>query len=141
VSAEWVRWIPVGIGLLVLYVPTFVRLARTLWVQDDYMHGPIVLAVVLWVIWQGRDGLRRIEGRSCTWVGGAMLVFGLLFYILGRSQEIILFEVGSLIIVLSGVLLAMSGWGMLKHYRFALFFILFMLPLPGMMVDAFTGPL
>jgi len=105
------------------------------------MHGPIVLAVVCWLIWQGRADLVQEGDKPRPWLGGSCLVFGLLIYILGRSQDIILFEVGSLIPVIGGVLLTMQGWRVLWHFKFPLFFILFMLPLPGVVVDALTGPL
>jgi len=133
--------VPIAVGLLALYVPTFVSLGKGLWTQDEQMHGPIVLAVVLWLMWQGRDGLNQVGDKPATWLGGLSLVFGLLLYILGRSQDIILFEVGSLIPILGGVLLAMQGPRALWRFKFPLFFILFMLPLPGVIVDALTGPL
>ncbi|MBI2226358.1 MAG: archaeosortase/exosortase family protein, partial [Betaproteobacteria bacterium] len=53
-GAVWLEWPPVIAGLLVLYVPTFYDLATTLWQQDDLAHGPIILAIILWLIWQQR---------------------------------------------------------------------------------------
>jgi exosortase B len=140
IAGHWVRWIPIGIGLLALYVPTFVDLGRGLWTQDDHMHGPIVLAVVLWIVWQKRHELLAADAPR-PWAGIACLVFGLTLYVLGRSQDIIIFEVGSLIVVLGGALLAMQGWRTVWQFKFPLLFILFMLPLPGLLVDALTGPL
>ena len=140
-SSGWIRWAPIGVGLLALYVPTFIGLARGLWTDDEQMHGPIVLAVVLWLLWQDREVLVRAEDSPRSWVGGSCLVFGLLLYILGRSQDIIIFEVASLIPVLGGVLLIMRGWQAVWRLKFPLFFILFMLPLPGAIVDVLTGPL
>src|SRR2546427_12925329 len=37
------RWLPVALGLAGMYVPTYVDLARGLWQQEAYAHGPIVL--------------------------------------------------------------------------------------------------
>lgn len=138
---EWGRWIPVALGLLALYVPTFVDLAHGPWNNEEQMHGPIVLAVVLWIIWQRREALRSVSDRPRVGSGAALLIFGLLLYVIGRSQDILLFEVGSLIPVLAGVLLIMNGAAALRQLAFALFFILFMLPLPAVIVDALTGPL
>jgi len=53
-KATWLEWLPVAIGLLALYVPTFYNLANDLWQQDDYAHGPIILTVILWLIWDKR---------------------------------------------------------------------------------------
>lgn len=138
-------WWPVVAGLLVLYVPTYWMLAHGLWNSDDYAHGPIVLAVTLFLIWQQR-AVFMTEVPSATTRGQAMggwvlLISGLLAYALGRSQDILLFEVGSQIPVILGALLITLGTKAARALWFALFFLLFMIPLPGFFVDAVTGPL
>ena len=40
------------LGLLALYVPTLVDLARNIWSTDEQSQGPIVLAICLWLIWK-----------------------------------------------------------------------------------------
>ena len=47
-------WWPVVLGLLALYLPSYWMLAHGLWNEDDYAHGPIVLVVALFLIWQQR---------------------------------------------------------------------------------------
>ncbi len=74
-------------------------------------------------------------------VGFPLLVFGLLLYVVGRSQEIVLFEVGSLAPILAGVLLIMRGWLALRAFWFMLLFIVYLVPIPGFVVDAMTLPL
>jgi exosortase B len=105
------------------------------------MHGPIVLAVILWIGWQLREKLSGGDDRPLPASGIVLLLFGLLLYVLGRSQDIILFEVGSLAPVLAGTLLAMRGLKTMKAFWFPILFIAFMLPLPGFIVDSLTGPL
>ena len=138
-------WWPIVIGLLVLYVPTYWMLAHGLWNSDDYAHGPIVLVVTLFLIWQQRAVFVREAGiqptRLETAVGWLMLVLGLLTYAIGRSQDILLLEVGSQIPVILGALLITLGTSAVRALWFALFFLLFMVPLPGFVVDAATGPL
>lgn len=138
-------WWPVALGLLVLYVPTYWMLAHGLWNSDDYAHGPIVLAVTLFLIWQQRAVFMAeapsAPPRGQVVAGWALLVAGLLAYALGRSQDILLFEVGSQIPVILGALLITLGTRAARALWFALFFLLFMIPLPGFFVDAVTGPL
>jgi exosortase B len=74
-------------------------------------------------------------------LGSLSLLFGLLLYVLGRSQDIFIFDIGSQIPVLIGILLITRGVPALKALWFPLFFIVFMIPLPGILVDAVTGPL
>jgi exosortase B len=54
---------------------------------------------------------------------------------------LVLFEVGSQIPVLLGAFLIISGLPLVRALWFPLFFLLFMVPLPGFLVDAVTGPL
>lgn len=141
-GAVWLEWPPVIAGLLVLYVPTFYDLATTLWQQDDFAHGPIILAIIVWLIWQQREALWVVPVNTAWSVPGfGLLVFGLLLYAVGRSQEIIMFEVGALAPILAGVLLVARGWAGLRALWFPLLFIVFLVPLPGFFVDALTGPL
>jgi exosortase B len=135
------EWLPVVAGLLILYVPTFYDLAGTHWERDDFAHGPIILAVVVWLIWDKRQVLLAAPTRSAPVPGIALLVFGLLVYVVGRAHDVILFEVGALAPILAGVLLAMRGWPALRALWFMLLFIAFLVPLPGFIVDALTLPL
>jgi exosortase B len=61
--------------------------------------------------------------------------------VLGRSQGISVFEVGALPPILAGTLLALRGWPTLRAFWFPVLFFVFMVPLPGALVDALTGPL
>jgi exosortase B len=138
-------WWPVVIGLLVLYVPTYWMLAHGLWNSEEQAHGPIVLVVALFLIWQQRAVFSVDAGvlptRAEVVTGWTLLVVGLLAYALGRSQDILLFEVGSQIPVILGALLITLGSRAARALWFALFFLVFMIPLPGFIVDAATGPL
>jgi exosortase B len=137
-------WWPVVLGLLVLYVPSYWTLAHGLWHEDDYAHGPIVLVVSLFLIWQQRAVFMADAARPSgveTAIGWALLVIGLLAYALGRSQDILLFEMGSQIPVILGALLITLGAKAARALWFALFFLIFIVPLPGFIVDAATGPL
>ena len=140
-AAAGVVWLPVVAGLLVLYVPTFYDLAATLWQSEEHAHGPIILAVIVWLVWEGRAALFVVPARVAPRSGFALLVFGLLLYAAGRSQGIILFEVGALAPILIGVLLATRGGAGLRALWFPLLFIAFLVPLPGFFVDAVTVPL
>jgi exosortase B len=92
-------------------------------------------------MWRQRALLFVEPVRPAPVPGYAQLVVGLLAYVLGRSQTVALFEIGALAPILAGVLLAMSGWRALRAFWFPIVFIAFMLPLPGIFVDALTGPL
>lgn len=140
----WLQeWWLVLLGLAGLYIPTYYGLATHLWGNDDQAHGPIVIAVVLYLIWQQRQHLlpTNTSGRASSIFGWAFMVLGLLAYIVGRSQDILTLDLGSQILVLAGILLITRGSSALKAMWFPLFFLIFMIPLPGFFIDAITLPM
>lgn len=135
------EWLAVLAGVLALYVPTFYEAGTTFWQSDEHAHAPIILAVVLWLAWKQRAAVLEAPDNRRPVAGIVILLFGLLLYIAGRSQDISLIEIGSLIPVVAGTLLALRGLQALRAWWFPLLFVAFMLPLPGFFVDALTGPL
>ena len=137
----WLEWSSLLIGLLVLFVPTFYDAASGFWQSDEHAHGPIILVIVLWLVWRQRAALFAMEHRSKPVAGAVVTGLGLLMYVVGRSQEVALLEIGALAPVLAGTLLAMRGWRVLRAFWFPILFVAFLVPLPGILVDAMTGPL
>lgn len=135
-------WLIVLAGLCFLYVPSFIDLFKGLWSTPEQAHGPIVLGVSLWLLYrQWPAMLARSAGRRSSAAGWPIFIIGLLLYVLGRSQDILIFEIGSLICLLAAVLLVLRGAVAVKAQWFALFFMLFMIPLPGAIIDAITMPM
>ncbi|WP_221227689.1 exosortase B [Rhodocyclus tenuis] len=135
-------WLPLIVGLIALYVPTLVDLFLGIWSSDEQKHGPIVLAIACWLAYRKWPAMWvASEGKPGSVWGWPLFVLGLLLYAIGRSQDILLFEVGSVIWLLAAILLLTRGPVALKAQWFALFFMLFMIPLPGALVDAVTMPM
>ena len=142
IATEQRVWLLVLLGLATLFGPTFYDLSRTLWAGDQQGHGPIVLMVTCWLVWRSWPQLNdTTASEPVPMVAWPMLVLGTAMYALGRSQGIWLFEVGSLIVLVSGSVLLLRGPKQLYAIKFALFFMLFMIPLPGALVDALTHPM
>lgn len=140
--AALLAWLPIILGLAVLYVPSLFDLFKGIWSQDDQMHGPVVLGISLWLLYRNWPAMERAaDGQATSSTGWSFFVLGLLLYTLGRSQDILLFEIGSVIWLLTGLLLLLRGTAALKAQWFALFFMLFMVPLPGAVVDTVTLPM
>jgi len=149
-TTDWWRlWrcLPVIVGLVALYLPTLVDLFQGVWRQDGQMHGPVVLAIALWLLYRNWGAMqlalmqRPLPGRAERLSGAALCATALLLYMLGRTQDILVFEVGSVIWLLAGLALLGGGLAALRAQWFALFFMLFMVPLPGSVVDLLTLPM
>ena len=139
---ELVTWLPILVGLAVLYVPSLVDLFKGVWSNDEQMHGPIVLGIACWLIYRNWGAmLAASAGEPASAWGWVFAVFALLLYALGRSQDILIFEVGSVIWLLVGIGLLSRGVKAVKAQWFALFFMLFMVPLPSQVVDLVTLPM
>ena len=142
VQAELLAWLPVIAGLAVLYLPSLYDLFTGIWAKDEQMHGPIVLGISVWLLYRNWGAMEdAARGQPTNAWGWPIFIFGLLLYALGRSQDILIFEIGSVIWVLAGVLLLQRGVAALKAQWFPLFFMLFMIPLPGALVDSVTMPM
>jgi exosortase B len=133
-------WIAAAAGLAALYVPTYVSLAQTLWRDEAYSHGPIILIVFAWLVW--RERARLLEpSRPNPVAGFLVLAAGLVLYAIGRAFALPLFEVASHIPVLAGVVLVLRGVHALRRLAFAFVFLAFLIPIPGFILDWATGPL
>lgn len=138
--SEVAKWLPVLIGIVALFLPTYIDLAAGLWQTDEHAHGPIVLLVTAYLIWQKREAFSQLS-RTRPVIGWGLLIVGLLAYVVGRSQSVVLLEVGAQVPVLIGMLLVTLGVRAARTLWFPLFFLLFIIPLPGFIVDLTTGPL
>lgn len=130
-----------ALGILLLLIPTYVDLQRVVWASDDQGHGPIIIAVAAWLLWRMRKKLSALPAAPANAVGGTLMILALMTYALGRSQSIVQLEAGSHILILASALLLWRGIAALKMAWFPLFFLLFMIPLPGVFVQAMTVPL
>ncbi|MCC6072642.1 exosortase B [Massilia sp. GCM10020059] len=136
------EWLPVVLGLLVLFVPTFYRLATGAWATEEQGHGPIIFALFAWLTWRKwPEMLAATNPGDTSWAGWPLLAIGLLLYMFGRSQSILMLEVLSIVLVPAAVLLVKRGARALKVLWFPFFFLLFMVPLPAEFVAMVTMPM
>jgi exosortase B len=137
-------WIPIAAGLLLVFVPTFIDLFNGIWTTDRNAHGPIVLGISLWFLGFRLKQLLatgQIFYKPAPVAGWCLLGFGLACYVLGRSQGVLVMEVGSLIPIIAACVVMFFGVRSLSKLWFSFFFMLFFIPLPASLVDAMTQPL
>lgn len=138
----FLEWFPVLLGVLALFLPTFFDLANGLWTKEEQAHGPIILLLSLWLIYRKWPELSQVVQRqSFSVLGWVIFLITLILYIVGRSQQILIFEISSFITALIAILLIKRGSAALKLMWFPIFFLLFMIPLPGSLVSLLTMPM
>ena len=136
------EWWPVVLGLVVMYAPTLYDLFNGLWATEEQAHGPIIFGLAIWLIYrQWPRMMEKSAGKPSSAMGWVIFAIALLLYIIGRSLQVQIFEIGSLIWMLAAILLIKRGGSALKVMWFPLFFMLFMIPLPGTLVIMLTMPM
>ncbi|CAH0351845.1 exosortase B [Aquabacterium sp. CECT 9606] len=130
-----------ALGLLTMYVPTYIALDQNIWNVVGQGHGPVMLALTLWLGWQRWPTLMALPKRHASVSGTILLVLGMMLYVVGHSQDLLSFETASQIPLLAGLFLLYKGGAGLKVMWFPLFFLFFLVPMPGSIVDAITAPL
>jgi exosortase len=135
-------WLAVGLGVLLLYVPTYRDLASAFWDGERGSQGLAVLAMWAWLLWRERSAL-RVERRAPAGsvLGWMLLAAGAACYALGRSQRMFQLEVGSELLVLPGISLVLLGAARTRRLWFVFAFLAFTVPLPGSLVDVVLVPL
>ena len=146
-AREWAVWVPVGLGLAAMYLPTLARLFGGVWSSSEQAHGPIILAICCWLIYRKWHEMTTVNATAAgpsprpSGFGWPVAAVGLFAYVVGRSQDILLFEVGSVVWMLTAALLLTRGSAAVRVQWFGLFFMLFMIPLPSQVVDLVTMPM
>jgi exosortase B len=136
------QWWPVWAGLALLFVPTLYDLLHGAWATEEQGHGPIILGLALWLVWRKWPAV-----TAAAVPGGAPraalvpLLVGLVLYMLGRSQQILMFEIGAIPVLLAALIWLGYSGAALRATWFAFFFMLFIIPLPGEVVAALTLPM
>lgn len=143
-------WLPLptdivvlSMGLLAMFSLTLQDLFRDneagLWAKDAHSHGPIMLAVAMWLLitrWREFKGATVLaSGAMLAW---PVLGIGSIFFVLGRALGIIYFEVFAFIPMMVGLVLLSGGTPLLRKLKFPLFFLVFMVPIPGFVLDPFS---
>lgn len=137
-----IEWLPVVIGFVGLYLSSFHIFFTQVWNRDDTAHGPMILVLSLWLMYRKRNEMLAVaRDNTSSLAGWALLVFGLLLFIVGRSQQILALEFSSLITVMAAIVLLKFGTASLRVYWFPFFFLLFMIPLPSSLVAMLTMPM
>lgn len=129
------------VGFMLMVGPTVTDLFHQVWQTDEQGHGPIIAAVTLWLMWRSRQQVLDAPYRPANLVGGLLFLAGILMYALGRSQQIIQGEVVGIWATAIAMVLLLRGTQALRVWAFPFFFLIFLVPLPGVLVQALTIPL
>lgn len=131
----------VFLGAAAMVLPTLYGMARGPWSVESGVHGPIVLATGLWLIYGRLDEIRARMQPGAPWLTTAAMVVAIALYGFGRAFDFMVIEVAAMLLALLAVAHAYIGLDMLKRLWFPIFYMGFLIPIPGFVLDVVTQPL
>jgi exosortase len=129
------------VSMAVLLVPSYIDVYQVFWRVERGAQGPVILAIVAWLVWRERDWLRRFATNPPLLPGLLPLAAGLMLYILARSQSIYSLEIAAQIPVLIGISWLLWGARGVRRLWFPIALLTFVMPIPGSMLDPLLLPL
>lgn len=141
----WLLAVGSVLASVALYWDVCLWLVNSWYTNQDYSHGffiPLVSLYLLWSEYRRRGGAAAAAGAAglSQWVIAAALVaLGIFIRVFGIYSRIVTFEGLSLLPHLMGILVLLFGTGSLRWALPGIFYLLFMLPLPGAIAGSLSG--
>ncbi len=132
-----VFWGLLGLSVLLLVFIHYEALSYMvkLWEgREEYGHGFIIPFITLFLIWQKKDQLEKIEFER-SWLGVVLVGFGLFLFYAGELSALYTVIQYAYIAALYGVVLSMMGWKAFRVIWVPLLILLFMVPLPNFLFN------
>jgi exosortase B len=138
----WARENPVlTFALIVTVIPTLIATATGSWTREEGVHGPLVLATAIWLVWRRWDEIVSAARPGKLLLALPALALAAGAYAFGRAFGFLILEVGALIFGLLAIGYAFVGHRVMMKLWFPIVYLLFLIPLPGWLLDSMTQPL
>ncbi len=126
--------------LALLYWPVLRDMSAQWWDDANYNHGFLIPLFSGFLIWRERRQLRAIPPSGSA-LGLPVLLGGIGLLLLGDIGAENFLTRSSLIVILAGLVLFLTGRATFRAVLFPLAYLFFMIPLPGILFYAITFPL
>ncbi len=127
-------------AIVALYWSVVPRLVRQWASDDDYTHGFLILPLALYFVWDGRERLKSLPVKPGL-RGAGLLSVGLLMLLVGSVGADLFLQRASFIVVVAGLVWLFLGTAFLRALAFSIAFLIFMVPLPAVVMNAVAFPL
>ena len=102
--------------------------------EGDYSHGLLIPIAALYFAWIKREELKKITVKG-TYLGIVLIAVGLFLHAFGILIKFYFASAVSLILVIFGIILFMLGKEYLRKLLFPVLYLIFMIPLPLVMIS------
>jgi len=130
----------ISLCLGVLYCSAFKSLVAE-WIElPDFSHGFLIPFISLYFAWDRSHRLDQLRASPEN-AGLPIIAFGLLLFLLGNLASETFTTRISFLFLLAGVTLFLLGWPQLKVLLFPIGFLIFMIPIPSILMQKITFPM
>ncbi len=129
-SLTYIGLIVVSFVFLYLLFDEGIQHAVKQWDSPEYSHAYLIPFISLFIIWQKNAEIIRhkLDG---SWLGVAILMLGIFFWYLGEVSTLYVIIKYSLLVVLFGLVLSLSGINRFHYFLVPIFLLFFTIPLPS----------
>jgi exosortase len=125
---------------VLLYASVLRLLIFQWWTDPNYGHGFFVPLFSGYILWHQRERWMKSDIKPSNFGFLVMLgAVGLLF--IGSLGAELFTSRFSLLVLIAGIILFLTGWKMLRAVAFPLAFLVFMIPIPVIIYNQITFPL
>lgn len=130
-----------ALALVATVLPTLYSIATESWTEESGVHGPLVLATAIWLVWRNWGDIAAEARPGNMWIAAPVLILASAIYTFGRAYNFLMIEVAALLLALLAIAYAFVGHRVLMKLWFPIVYLGFLIPLPGWVLDSFTQPL
>ncbi len=123
-----------------LYHHVIAKLVHDWMTDDNYSHGFLIPIISLYLIWQRKQEISRLEVNSANW-GIGILIMGLCLFVLGAVGSELFTMRFSMLIVIWGIIVFLLGYEYGKKLFVPVAYLTFMIPLPAIIWNKIAFPL
>ena len=138
-----VLWILVGVATLLIgytFLNTIQDMEYRWGASEEYGYGYIIPFITLFLVWQRKDELAKVEFNPSV-TGLLLIIFGGLLFFLGALATTHTLSQYGLVVTILGVALTMLGWKAFKIIMVPLVVLFFMVPLPPFIYNTLSTKL
>jgi len=124
----------------ILYFTVFKSLVYD-WINlPDFSHGFFIPLISLYIVWERIDKLDNAPIKPSNY-GLGIIFLGLVFFFIGNLGGESFSLRFSFLIVLTGIVVFLLGWDVFKILLLPILFLIFMIPLPSVIMVNITFPM
>lgn len=128
-NIAWVAVALAGILLFLVFAEGLREMMRIWETKEEYSYGYLIPFIALFLIWQKKDSLEKIQFTG-SWGGVVVVLLGIALFIGGNLSALYLLVQYAFLLALFGLVLAFLGWGAFKVILVPFLVLAFMIPLP-----------